>query len=487
MSNFISKRKVKNICLYGILLFSFFNQQSALSCVTAIKGASGKESWKSYWNAHKKLRFSSQRKPSQNMEFPYSKQDPWGGSDASKWRPEAILANAVSEALNDGWSQSNVKDVLVALPVKMQFSNLRTYGDGQTNASLSFGTNWNFTQPPVIAILLLKKTGEMKLRLRLHRSFDLSKRGLQLSYSVNGQKKNKHFEEFTRSSEGDFEVVWEPSPSETPEWGNLFQNNVAFIQPDGWKDWFPIDFRDVVRPASELLAQIPIAKRQLGKGTLLDPENVSVQGKEDKSAFPFLGMQNENFGKDINADRYFPVPGLGIHNEFIQDSKSVITAVGHGNTLVMIKQPSPFKLAYICFDARNTEEEAKYGVPSGSGWHEIGDPAETVINSLENAPVIFGYTNGKPASNTPSSDFAYGLTDVAVIRKLQPGSAIISAAGDTTTAEDNSGWQNRGTKQISSGRNYHWFIFHHPHEVCAIEWVHPKVPMQSNHLGFDSL
>src|SRR4051812_298030 len=44
---------------------------------------------------------------------------PWGGADASKWRPEAILANAASEAMNAGWSRSGVNDVVVAIPLKL--------------------------------------------------------------------------------------------------------------------------------------------------------------------------------------------------------------------------------------------------------------------------------------------------------------------------------------------------------------------------------
>ena len=162
------------------------------------------------------------------------------------------------------------------------------------------------------------------------------------------------------------------------------------------------------------------------------------------------------------------------------------TAVGHGNTLVMIRAPSPFKLAYICFDKRDPEAEAKFGVPSGGGWHEIGDPAETVMNTLEKAPVVFGYANGRPAAAPPSGQFAYGLSDIAVIRELKPGFALITAGGDTTRAEDASGWQNRGSqKNKPDGRNYHWFAFHQAHEVCGLEWVHPKVPTPDNHWGLD--
>lgn len=75
----------------------------------------------------------------------------------------------------------------------------------------------------------------------------------------------------------------------------------------------------------------------LGKGTLLDSENVNAR---DKSAdhFPFLGMADPNFGQNIQADRDFPVPGSGIYNRYPRaNGENRITSVGHGNTLVMIK------------------------------------------------------------------------------------------------------------------------------------------------------
>src|SRR5205085_7668937 len=59
---------------------------------------------------------------------------PWGGADSSKWRPEAIVANAASRAMNDGWSRADVKDVVVAIPLKLWSSGFSQFGDGQANA-----------------------------------------------------------------------------------------------------------------------------------------------------------------------------------------------------------------------------------------------------------------------------------------------------------------------------------------------------------------
>ena len=459
---------------------------SARACATDVPAKKQSASdWKKYWLAHKGVTPGSNRKPagSETTLPDANAADPWGGSDAKHWAPEAILANAVSHALNEGFTRAGVKDVLVSVPVKMLNSAIRPYVDGQTNASLSFGKGWSQSQPQFVASLILFKSGESLIRFRLHSSLSFSSDELVLHYSVNGKSVEVSIPGKRETSSGDFVAEWNPAFAKNgaPVWGTLYQNHVAFVRPKSWTDWFPVDFRDVVKSNSELLAELPESWQKLGRGTMLDPENASVQGSKDDSVpFDNAQMESANFGSDINGERFFPVPGSGIHNEFILDGQTVTTAVGHGNTLVMRKAPSKFKSAYICFDARNPGDEKTYGVPSGGGWHEIGDHAETVLNSLENSPVVFGYANGVPIAQAPSGNFNWDLKDIAVVRKLKPGSALITAAGPRTLLEDHDG--TRGGSE-GSGRNYHWFIFDQAHEVCAVEWVHPCDPSPSNHDG----
>jgi hypothetical protein len=183
-----------------------------------------------------------------------------------------------------------------------------------------------------------------------------------------------------------------------------------------------------------------------------------------------------DFGGNLQAVRYSPV--VGVHNQFINTNGSTeITSVGNGDTTVIPQTADRFKMAYICFNGRNLSAENQFGVPSGGGWHEIGDPAETVMNTLENASPLFGYANGKPGDDRP---YAYGLSDVTIIRKLRPGTALVTASGATTTRE---GYTSSRGEGIASGRNYHWFAFEEPEEVCAMEWVHNCVPSPTNHIG----
>jgi hypothetical protein len=421
---------------------------------------------------------------------------PWGGNSAG-WSAEAILANAVSAALKDGWGLPGVQDVLVAIPVKMMIGKVpnladtqkfvvnRPYGDGQTNAHVTFGAGWTEKAPELVASLIQFKSGSPLVRFRFHSNPTQSGNQIEINYEGTT---GKPIALKSKTPEGDLLFDWVSHAT----WGTLFENKVAFVRIVGSKTWFPIDFRNVMIANRDLLAGIPESLRSYGKGTL-DPEKVSVQGQKT-TAFPFQVMNPDSFASDLNAKRFFPVTPPGIHSGYYDDSgKEYTTAVGNGATTLFdspqMDPPgtAPFKMAYICFDKRNLEAE-KAGAPSGGGWHEIGDPAETVINSLENASVIFGYANGVPAAKTPDGDFDHGLTDIAVVRRVPPGSAIVTAAGPTSAQEERANLDNHTNMRgqgPASGRNYHWFIFDQPHEVCAVEWVHLCVPSATNQLGMN--
>ena len=138
-----------------------------------------------------------------------------------------------------------------------------------------------------------------------------------------------------------------------------------------------------------------------------------------------------------------------------------MTGVGRGWTWVAEKE-APFKIMYTCFERRQPQAEANAkdgGVASGGGWHKIGDAAETILNSLELEPlaVISGYTN--PAKQP---GYSYNLSDIAVVRLLQPGEAFITV------------------QSVSPEQNYHWYFFQQNREVCTEEWVHPCRPKGSD-------
>jgi hypothetical protein len=420
----------------------------------------------------------------------------WGG-DQNDWTTEAVLANAVTAALNDGWKMAGVQDVLVSVPVKMlpgTVPNLADqsgkpsanwpYGDGQTNAHVTFGDGWNEKYPELVATFVQFQSGGPLIRFRFHTPQAMTAKTIEINYQSKNGAATKVVSNLLTVANGDLQFDWKPADNESPLWGGLLENKVAIVHFANSPTWFPIDFRNVMMSDDDLVAAIPEGIRNYGAG-LLDPEHVKADAQK-KNINPFDMMNPDTFASDLNASRYFPV--IGIHNAYYDPTgKKFDTAVGNGATTTLDPAnpgvTAPFKMAYICFNPRDVRAETIAHAPSGGGWHEIGDPAETVINSLENSSIIFGYANGMPSINLPkNASLDHGLTDVAVIRRLPPGSAIVTAAGPTSIKERSINKAYRGHDPANQ-RNYHWFIFDQPSEVCAVEWVHTCVPTATNALG----
>jgi hypothetical protein len=148
----------------------------------------------------------------------------------------------------------------------------------------------------------------------------------------------------------------------------------------------------------------------------------------------------------------------------------------------------PFKILYTCFEERRLQHpnandpdcqgvardsETEEGVPSGGGWHKIGDPAETLFNSLERVPLLVAAGYSDPAARNglepPSGGYAFELRDVAVARWLWPGEAFLTARGESNGHER---------------KNFHWFLFNADRETCTVEWVHPRRPDDSETARF---
>jgi hypothetical protein len=222
----------------------------------------------------------------------------------------------------------------------------------------------------------------------------------------------------------------------------------------------------------------------------MDPIKVFQRSQADKE-IPQSVLLNGFYGEEWF--RIHPDAGAMLANDSVHSTVGLKkTAVGGGLTWFLERgKNSSFKNLYTCFSARNFEAESKDGVPSGGGWHEIGDPAETIINNMEMSPVIVGSATGLPWPTPPNNkDFSYELSDIVTIRLLMPGEALMTAAGDQTWKEDikwrkNHDNSDRGTELSGGGRNYHWFIFHSDQPTCTQEWVHNCIPTPHNDLGLN--
>jgi hypothetical protein len=206
-------------------------------------------------------------------------------------------------------------------------------------------------------------------------------------------------------------------------------------------------------------------------------ESMAVDGKPSvlKKALFLIDLPNiYNTGR-----AQLPYMPLNIHGDYPASGFRITTGVGMGWTWVA-EQDSPFKVMYTCFERRQADEEANVnrGLPageqsnfgrtvaSGGGWHRIGDNQETIMNSLEDAPVAVASGIGSPIERAglqlpAGSNFVHGLRDVSVTRWLQPGESFVTLiqGGKVDSFE-------------GKNSNHHWYFFQQNSEVCTEEWVH---------------
>lgn len=203
-----------------------------------------------------------------------------------------------------------------------------------------------------------------------------------------------------------------------------------------------------------MLASVPANARVYPKDgkSLIDPER--LRGAQPS---PFAYGKNYHdwpiYRYNINQGAK-PYRSEEVHSWFPQPGAQR-TAVG-GVWTWITESYSPFKTGYLCFDARAPLQiEQQFAVPSGAGWHRVGDPAETIINTLEGMPLLMaqGVSNRPGMLQPPFGGFAWGLADSASVRWLRPDEAFITPQGD-----------------------YHWYPIQFDREVCIELWIHPCVP-----------
>lgn len=410
---------------------------------------------------------------------------PWGGKQPQKWRPEAIIANAASWLMNEAWAQKDVVDVVIAVPGKYEIGWPHPYNDGQSNAMMHFN-KWNHATPPMIAALVVKRDGSRMAVLWFAKEY-APKASIIEVYSPTVPSARVKLQTKILNS-GAVTARWEHIPKELG-WDSVLQKQVVFVRPGpNFNDWLPLYFRMPVYNANELVKKLPANQQRFADGKpLLDREQIAQTGQTT----PFELAMKHSFAGTYNLDQNgAPYTPEYIHGQFSKDTQRPITAVGQGWTWVVEKH-QPFKILYTCFARRHPEgsptggntgqvyNEATApdgGVVSGGGWHVIGEikegrpdmfASETIINDLEKAPIMVAGGFQAPAErlhvNPPSGNIAYGLTDIATLRWLWPGEAFVTVSS-------------------AHQKNYHWFFFDFPREVCTEEWVYNCSDAARNHI-----
>ena len=411
---------------------------------------------------------------------------PWGGPDPSKWRPEAVLANAVWRELARHSADPDVEETLVSAPVRMIFTDNRVYGDGQTNASLAFTDSGHRTTPQLVATLTRRASGRRQVDLRFAPDVQILESAIDvISYASTAGSSGRQVDRVTLRAQPDGSKLGEWTPRANLTFGDLAHSRIVWIRPVGWNSVFPMDFRSPILSESELRTAAgpatTIGLNPLDPLRIREKANGNTRGALMREAYDSRWVSNSEGGHALRNE--------SIHGEISKNGTTSPTAIGGGHTwLVERGAHSAFKNLYTCFDARNPSREAETGLPSGGGWHEIGDAAETIINNLETGSVPVGFAAGAPASPPDGLGIAWDLTDVATVRMLKPGQAAITPAGDRTWSEDipfraNGDGSQRARNPARDGRLYHWFFFPSDVPTCTQEWVHPCRPSEGNSLG----
>ncbi len=304
----------------------------------------------------------------------------------------------------------------LSIPIRFLKSNFRPFGDQQTNASVEFGPHWTHTEPPLIVVQKKAADGTVTVTPLFHPSLNVT------------------------------------------EWSLQKKGSIQFIRPKGWSDWFVFRLESQHLPAEKMVSDFPAQSRALSNERgLPDPEKLKTRAQAiQKTPFELLGEGHLGQGYTWTPFEYSPV-----HGNF-PDAQGRPTATGRGWTWLVERGPfSPLKHLYSCFERRNPEREKQLGVPSGSGWHHVGDPAETLVNSLEDQPLLaaLGEDSYEPA---PDHGFAYGLNGFITAKWLQPKDAFYTKKGQ-----------------------FHWYAITASREVCAEIWVHPCEPNLSNQWGMN--
>ncbi|MEK6578778.1 MAG: hypothetical protein AABZ55_06090, partial [Bdellovibrionota bacterium] len=178
-----------------------------------------------------------------------------------------------------------------------------------------------------------------------------------------------------------------------------------------------------------------------------DPEKIG-----NTNAFSILQQKQKGEGYENK-----PWHNDNVHSHF-PDENGVMTAVGGVLTWGIVdKKFGPFKQLYTCFEGRNLQKEKQLNVPSGAGWHLIGDQGESILNTLERSPipVAIARTHG-------GTKAAYGMTESVTAFWLAPNQVFVAP-------------QN----------HFHWYVNPYPKEICTEIWVHNCVPSRANNWGFN--
>jgi len=367
---------IQTIIFCMLLLGTSFYSERSESCYTGGKKEPSKIS-------------TQARKPNQSAQS-FDESIKFGGNDQSKHSTEAVIANLLK-----GYLETDDTSI-ISIPVILNDSGIRPFGDGQTNATLDLGTQELQANIPKVVGIKTLKNGENVFNF----VFD----------------KNLKIEKYQTK---------------------LLSDNWVLIQPEGWSDGFYFNFEPQTLTIEEMRKGMPENLKKFPSPILFDKKTSQDLGSIlEKASYTAFDYADNVHG--LVGNRRTAVGGVTTWGNF-----------------------SLFKHLYTCFDARNIEEEKKFGVPSGAGWHLVGDAAETISNSIGEKKLLIALGRKIP-ENISNGKLPYKLTHSIVGKYLKPKEVF---------------WTNKN--------QFHWYAINSNDKVCTEIMVHKCEPTISNNWGFN--
>jgi hypothetical protein len=384
---------MKTLIILIIGVFLFLNQDS-LGCAVPTASKTSLKKIDKIFAQKKRSMASSEIKP-----FAENHPNP-------SW--ESRLGNVL---LN--YQLSRVGRVTLSIPARLKRSSHKPFGDEQSNAKMDLDSTWSqSTDFPVVGIESVQ-SGKVKRIYLFDKSLNV-----------------KNYSE------------------------KLLTDGWIEVTPINWKNSFYFNFQTGILPIRQFVTGIPEAYRTFPKNRIA-PNIAKIE-----KANAFDQLKNTDLGLGYNKTAWF---NDNVHGRFPTEDGEV-TARG-GVVTWGIKTNSneegSFKNLYTCFQARdvNLESDKKLsvGVPSGAGWHNVGNAAESVLNDLNENPIPFavGRTHGK--TNT-----AYGMEETITAIWLQTDEIQVTRQGE-----------------------FHWYLNPYEENVCTEIWVHNCLPDLNNSWGMN--
>jgi hypothetical protein len=428
---------------------------------------------------------------------------------------EAKLANAAAVRLNEaarlkellsGVAQdATVKDGIVTVPVKFlsndEHGHNHPFGDGQKNASLGWmGWPSESSTVPLVAslaflefsqgltgqLMVLEPSSEM-IQMLLGSSPERVSAEISNEQSerlviglIKDERRRVYRSVITlgAASATGGTSDYPAMVSRAPDWLSVVADRWAwprikvrfFIDQPSEERYWPILFRFPAQSREDAQGSLPLNARTYEgsiKDISLPPYDSSVAAPSAEALKAWLDSYPSS---DKPADFYPATSGSGVHNHFTPagSGSSIPTATGGVDTYVLKKMVGNNQILFTCFDARNPDNEAQWGVPSGAGWHSIGHElpaphdhphqwtfAESVINSFEKSGIFAGWGVRTPYPFTEAAPF--DAKDITTFRVLRHDEVF-------TTAK----------------HHFHWYAVDAKQKVCTIIWKHMRCPLKSD-------